>query len=95
MNRSIRHKNLDTAVSTILNQNEEKKCWSLYLACVANPFSEYQSQSFEEFMSKLKAPAARNISREVELGLNKVQMQKQVNNAAKVLSEFVPPMKGG
>ena len=46
-------------------------------------------------MSKLKAPAARNISWEVELGLNKVQMQKQVNNAAKVLNEFVPPMKGG
>ena len=62
---------------------------------MANPFSEQQSQSFEEFMSKVKTPASRNIGGEVESGLNKVQMQKQVDNATKVLSEFVPPMKGG
>jgi hypothetical protein len=92
LNRSIKHRNLDTAVSTILNQYDEDKRWSLYLASVANPFTE--QQTFNEFLEKSKAPKAVT-SKKIEPGLNEQQMKKQLDGANKILSGFVPPMKGG
>jgi hypothetical protein len=66
--------------------------WSLYLASVANPFTE--QLTFNEFLEKSKAPKAVT-SNKVEEGLNERQIKKQLDGANKILSGFVPPMKGG
>jgi hypothetical protein len=91
LNRSIKYRNLDTAVSTILNQHDEDKRWSLYLASVANPFTE--QQTFNEFLEKSKVPKA--VASKKAEGLNGRQMKKQLDGAKKMLVGFVPPMKGG
>lgn len=76
----------------ILNQHDEDMCWSLYLACVANPLSD--AGSFDDFMKKYKHPAKENEPK-AEQGMNNRQMQKQLEKAGRVLSGFTPPMKGG
>ncbi len=67
-------------------------CWSLYLASAANPFAE--QLTFNEFLDKTKVPKTTD-SQKVEPGLNDEQLQEQIEGADKILSGFVPPMKGG
>lgn len=62
-------------------------CWSLYCASVANSFSN--AGSFEDFLKKCKTPVERN-----EQELNSIQIKKQLDKADRLLSGFVPPVKG-
>lgn len=82
---------LDKAVTTILRQHDEDRCWSLYLASVANPFSEHDT--FEEFLKKTQTTAPRGQTK-TEQGMNEKQLQKQLEKAEKLLGGFKPPMKG-
>lgn len=71
-----------------MSQYDEDMCWSLYCASVADSFSD--TGSFEDFLKKLKTPTERNGQE-----LDSKQIQKQLDNADKLLSGFVPPTKGG
>lgn len=77
--------------NTILNQYDEDKCWSLYLSCLANPFSEQQSQTFKEFMNSIESPDKPVTHEPKKIGLTKSEVLKQVDEANKILSGFVPP----
>lgn len=63
-------------------------CWSLYCASVANPF--FDTGSFEDFLKKLKTPIEQNGQE-----LDSKQIQKQLDDADKLLGGFVPPAKVG
>lgn len=67
---------------TILSQNEEDKCWSLYLAAVSNPMAEVGS--FDEFMKNSKP-------KKNSLQIKRVDLKTQVMKAEKLLSGFIPP----
>lgn len=79
---------MDEAVSTILNQHDEDMCWSLYCASVANSFSNVGS--FEDFLKGCKTPIEQNTQE-----LNSEQIQKQLDEADKLLSGFTPSVKEG
>lgn len=82
--------------NTILSQYDEDKCWSLYLSCLANPFSEQQSQTFKEFMNSFESknePVKTGTPRKI--GLTKSEVLKQVDEANKILDGFTPPEKKG
>ena len=70
---------------TILSQNEEELCWSLYLAAVSNPVVEVGS--FDEFMKNSKP---KKTSRQIK----RVDLKTQVMKAEKMLSGFIPPSRG-
>lgn len=63
-------------------------CWSLYCASVSNSFSD--TGSFEDFLKKTKTPVEQN-----RKDLNGEQIQEQLYKADKLLSGFIPAVKGG
>ena len=79
---------MDEAVSTILSQNDEDMCWTLYFASVANSLSN--AGSFEDFLKKSKTPIEQN-----EQELSSRQIQKQLDKADQLLSGFTPSVKEG
>lgn len=83
---------MDKAVSTILSQNDEDRCWSLYLASVSNPLTE--EITFNDFLKKLRTPVSK-VQKEVEQGLNDKQMKAQLEKATKLLNGFIPPSERG
>lgn len=95
LNSAIKHKTLDVAVNTILSQQDEEKCWSLYLSCVANPFSE--EITFEDFLKKYGTktePTEQKLNKKGNKP-KKMNLQQQVLKAEKLLNGFVPPGKKG
>ncbi len=91
LNSAIKHKTLDVAVNTILSQQDEDKCWSLYLACIANPLTE--EVTFEDFLKKCtkKRPEPAKQDKQKK----KQDPKKQVLAAERLLKSFIPPKKGG
>ncbi len=77
--------------STILNQQDEDKCWSFYCASVANPMSD--TGSFDEFREMLKIKDSRD-NQQSEEGVDSRQMQKQLDDANEILSRFTIPIEG-
>lgn len=71
---------------TILSQNEEDKCWSLYLAAVSNPASEVGS--FADFMNRIKPV---NIKQLVKKPVARFDSKSQIIKAEKILKNFKPP----
>lgn len=88
----MKRNSLDKAVSTILSQYDEDRCWSLYLASVSNPFTE--EMTFDDFLKKTRTPVSK-VQKEVEQGLNEKQMEVQLEKATKLLSGFIPPSERG
>lgn len=95
MNRVIKKKIANRAISEILSRYDEGMRWSLYLACVANPFSDAASQSFEQFTQCVKNPDYRTEENSVDVGMSKAQILRQLYGADRILSNFVPKMEGG
>ena len=60
--------------------------------CLSNPFSEVQEQTFEDFIGKFD-PKQKPVEQPV--GLTKNQLEKQVDEANRILSGFVPPEERG
>ncbi len=96
MNRAIKKKTANRAISEILSRHDEGMRWSLYLACVANPFCDASAQSFEEFTQCVKNPDDyRTEENSVDVGMSKAQILRQLYGADRILSNFVPKMEGG
>lgn len=87
LNSAIKHKSLDKAVNTIINQDDDDKCWSLYLAHTANAFAE--GMSYEEFIKDLKGDAPK-ITKEKKPVNTKKQTNMAVKRAEKILAGFNP-----
>lgn len=71
---------------TILSQNEEDKCWSLYLAAVSNPAVEVGT--FVEFMKRIN-PQQRE--KAVKKPIVRFDAKAQIRKAEKILKNFKPP----
>lgn len=79
----------------ILEKNVEEQQWNLYCAISANALAD-DIGSFDEFRNKLNHPTnAVPTVEQTEPTLNRSQMDLQVEKANKLLSGFIPPMKGG
>lgn len=95
LNRAIKKKAVNRAISEILIRHDEGMRWSLYLACVANPFSDAASQSFEEFTQCVKDPHHSAAKIGEEIGMSRNQVFRQLQNSDQILHGFVPEIKGG
>ncbi len=74
----------------ILQQEDEERCWSLYLATVSNPFAE--AMSFEQFRGKYGTKKTEEKPRKgKETGMREPEIRRQVQRAEGVLKGFVPP----
>lgn len=78
----------------ILEKDEEEKQWDVYCAITANAFAD-DIGSFDEFRSRMNQTESVPTVEQNEPIMNKSQMNLQVEKANKILSGFVPPMKGG
>lgn len=80
----------------ILEQNDEEHQWNLYCAVSANAFAG-DIGTFDEFRYKLNHPQRKEMDKteQSEPSMNKSQIMLQVEKSKKLLSGFVPPMKGG
>ena len=67
-------------------------CWSLYLATVSNPIIE--AMSFDEFLQKLNEEKGSVNNEHGVNGMNKKQLDGQLERAQSMLNGFVPPLKG-
>ena len=87
INNAIKRKKLDETVRIILEQEEEDRCFALYLSSVANPFAE--QMTFDDFLQKAtgrrKGAAKQSTKTPAEL----------VADAEKVLAGFTPPQREG
>ena len=91
MNWSIKHRRINTAVTTILSQHDEDRKWSLYLASVSNALHE--EGTFNDFLNRLNTPKnepPKSTEINIDATLSEADIQKQVDKAAKLLNGFIP-----
>ncbi len=65
-------------VYSIVEADNERKMWEIYLACVANPYSEVTS--FDEFKRKHTAPKINE----------NINLEATINDSYGMLKEFKP-----
>ena len=66
----------------------------MYLAGVANPFTELQEKSFNEFKQDCLDQTRQQVDPQ-ESGVSDQRMKLQIDCANDILGGFVPPKKGG
>ena len=90
MDSAIRRKTFDKAIDTILQKEDEDKCWSLYLSLMANPFVEHVN--FDEFMERYSTPKN---AEQVQVKTEPLNVEIEVDKANNLLKNFKPDKKKG